>query len=88
MALPGRTENQEDRLPPERALRALQDGRTPLKAFAKKTSVSSNPELQQSVKDVRYRLKKVIKRSTMIGEVWEGRVKSTHEAQRLVNRTR
>jgi hypothetical protein len=36
MALPGRTENQEDRLPLERALRALEDAKKSLKAFAKK----------------------------------------------------
>jgi hypothetical protein len=79
MALPVRTENQEDRLPLERALRALEDAKTSLKTFARKTSVKNNPALQQSVKDVRHRLKKVIKRSAMICDTWDGRVKSTHE---------
>jgi hypothetical protein len=74
MALPGRTEHQEDRLPLERALRALEDAKKSLKALQKKTSVSSNPELQQSVKDVRERLKKVIKRSATICDVWASRV--------------
>jgi hypothetical protein len=75
MALPVRTENQEDRLPLERALRALEDARTSLKAFGQKTSVKNNPALQQSVKDVRHRLKKVIKRSATICDTWDGRVK-------------
>ena len=79
MALPVRTENQEDRLPLQRALRALEDAKMSLKTFARKTSVKNNPALQQSVKDVRHRLKKVIKRSAMICDTWDGRVKSTHE---------
>jgi hypothetical protein len=79
MALPVRTENQEDRLPLQRALRALEDAKMSLKTFARKTSVKNNPALQQSVKDVRHRLKKVIKRSATISDTWDRRVKSTDE---------
>jgi hypothetical protein len=79
MALPGRIENLEDRLPLERALRALEDAKTSLKTSAKKTSVKNNPALQQSVKDVRHRLKKLTKRGATICDVWDGRVKLTHE---------
>jgi len=49
MALPAKTANREDRLPLERALRALEDAKKPLKEFAEKPSVTENLILKEAV---------------------------------------
>ena len=57
MAQPAKIGKREDKLPLERALRALEDVHSSLKEFAKQDSVKENEALNTGVKTARTRQK-------------------------------
>jgi hypothetical protein len=63
MALPVKSEKREDKLPLERALRALEEVRKSLKKFSASESVARNDVLNAELKIVRHRAKKLSKRT-------------------------
>jgi hypothetical protein len=58
MSLPVSTAIKEDALPLQRALRALEDARKSLKAFARTASVEADASLATTVKSLRRQVKK------------------------------
>jgi hypothetical protein len=71
MALPVRSEKREDKLPLERALRALEDARTSLKKFSATDSVAENDSLKAQLKIVRRKAGKLRKRAMALGSLWD-----------------
>lgn len=65
-----KTEKQEDRLPLERALRALEDAHKSLKAFSTKDSVANNNALRAEVKTARHKAKKLRERCQALMTLW------------------
>jgi hypothetical protein len=61
----------EDKLPLERALRALEDLHKSLKEFAKADSVERNPDLKLEAENVRAKAKKLRKRSKALAASWD-----------------
>jgi hypothetical protein len=61
----------EDKLPLERALRALEDLHKSLKEFSKTDSVVGNAELNAEAGNVRDKAKKLRSRSEALAALWE-----------------
>jgi hypothetical protein len=61
----------EDKLPLERALRALEDLHKSLKEFSKTDSVVGNAELNAAAGNVRDKAKKLRRRSEALAALWE-----------------
>lgn len=61
----------EDKLPLERALRALEDLHKSLKEFSKVDSVLRNADLSAEAKNIRDKAKKLRKRSEALASLWE-----------------
>jgi hypothetical protein len=61
----------EDKLPLERALRALEDLHKSLKEFSKTDSVAGNAELNAEAGNVRDKAKKLRRRSEAQAALWE-----------------
>jgi hypothetical protein len=61
----------EDKLPLERALRALEDVHSSLKEFAKRESVAGNSALKANVKTVRGKARKLRKLSEELSVLWD-----------------
>lgn len=61
----------EDKLPLERALRALEDLHKSLKEFAKVDSVQANADLKAEAENVRVKAKKLRKRSEALAALWD-----------------
>jgi hypothetical protein len=61
----------EDKLPLERALRALEDLHKSLKEFSKTDSVVGNAELNAEAGNVRDKAKKLHRRSEALAALWE-----------------
>jgi hypothetical protein len=61
----------EDKLPLERALRALEDLHKSLKEFAKVDSVEGTPDLKAEAENVRTKAKKLRKRSEALAALWD-----------------
>jgi hypothetical protein len=61
----------EDKLPLERALRALEDLHKSLKEFAKVDSVEGNPDFKAEAENVRAKAKTLRKRSEALAELWD-----------------
>jgi hypothetical protein len=61
----------EDKLPLERALRALEDVHSSLKEFAKRESVAGNAALKANVKTVRRKARKLRKLSEELSVLWD-----------------
>ena len=61
----------EDKLPLERALRALEDLHKSLKEFSKTDSVVGNVELNSEAENVRDKAKKLRRRSEALAALWE-----------------
>jgi hypothetical protein len=61
----------EDKLPLERALRALGDVHSSLKEFAKRESVAGNVALKANVKTVRHKARKLRKLSEELSVLWD-----------------
>jgi hypothetical protein len=61
----------EDKLPLERALRALEDMHKSLKEFSKTDSVVGNADLKAEAENVRAKAKKLCKRSEALAALWD-----------------
>jgi hypothetical protein len=61
----------EDKLPLERALRALEDFHTSLTEFSKTESIMGNADLKAEVEKVRAKAKKLRKRSGALAALWD-----------------
>ena len=61
----------EDKLPLERALRALEDLHKSLKEFSKTDSVVGNAGLKAEAENVRDKAKKLRRRSEALAALWE-----------------
>jgi cell fate (sporulation/competence/biofilm development) regulator YlbF (YheA/YmcA/DUF963 family) len=61
----------EDKLPLERALRALEDVHKSLKEFSKRRSVIENVALNGMVKTTRHKAKKLRKLTTELASLWD-----------------
>jgi hypothetical protein len=70
MADPAKLGKLEDKLPLERALRALEDVHKSLKEFSKKESVAENVALSAEIKIVRHKAKKLRMRATALAALW------------------
>jgi hypothetical protein len=71
MALPVKSEKREDKLPLERALRALEDVHRSLKQFAATESIVANDALKAELKIVRHKARKLRKRTMALGSLWD-----------------
>jgi hypothetical protein len=67
----------EDKLPLERALRALEDLHKSLKGFSKTDSVVGNAGLKAEAENVRAKAKKLRKRSEALAALWDRNFKDT-----------
>lgn len=67
----GSPAKREDKLPLERALRALDDLHKSLKEFSKTDSVVGNAELNAEAGNVRDKAKKLRRRSEALAALWE-----------------
>jgi hypothetical protein len=76
MALRVRSEKQEDKLPLERALRALEDARQSLKKFAATVSVAENEALHEELRIVRHKAKKLRERAMALVSLWDQNAQS------------
>jgi hypothetical protein len=65
----------EDKLPLERALRALEDVHKSLKEFSKEESVADDIALSVEIKVVRHKTKRLRKRTTALATLWTARLK-------------
>jgi hypothetical protein len=70
MHLPQRNMNQEDRLPLERAMLALEDAKKSLELFSATTSVESNSDLAEAAASMRQKLKKLRSRGRKLTALW------------------
>jgi hypothetical protein len=61
----------EDKLPLERALRALEDVHKSLKEFSQTDTVAKNNALNAEIKTVRHKAKKLRKRATALAGLWD-----------------
>jgi hypothetical protein len=71
MALPVKSEKREDKLPLERALRALEDARQSLKKFSATESVAANDALHAELRIVRHKARKLRKRAMALASLWD-----------------
>ena len=71
MAPPVKSEKREDRLPLERALRALEDVRQSLKKFSATESVAANDALNAELEIVRHKARKLRKRTMVLENLWD-----------------
>jgi hypothetical protein len=76
MALLVKSEKREDKLPLERALRALEDARKSLKQFSATESVAANDALNAELKIVRHKARKLRKRAMALGSLWDQNAQS------------
>jgi hypothetical protein len=61
----------EDKLPLERAIRALEDVHKSLKEFSKQDSVAENVALSMEVKTVGHKAKKLRKLTMALAALWD-----------------
>jgi hypothetical protein len=71
MAASDKTEKREDKLPLERALRALEDVHKSLKDFSNTDTVARNDALAAELKTVRHKARKLRKRAHTLFGLWE-----------------
>jgi hypothetical protein len=69
MATTAKIDKQEDRLPLERALRALEDVHKSLKEFSKTDTVAKNDLVAAELKTVRHKAKKLRKRADALARL-------------------
>jgi CCR4-NOT transcriptional regulation complex NOT5 subunit len=74
---PAKSAKREDKLPLERALRALEDVHKSLKEFSKTDTVSKNEMLNAELKTVRHKAKRLRDRATALASLWD-RTFETH----------
>jgi hypothetical protein len=70
MSLPVKTALQEDALPLQRALRALEDARKSLKTFSRTESVEHDPALAASLDALRRKVRKARKLGKQVASRW------------------
>jgi hypothetical protein len=75
VATPTNSPQREDKLPLERALRALEDVHKSLKEFSKQRSVAENAALTALTKTTRHKAKKLRKLTTELAFHWDYTVK-------------
>jgi hypothetical protein len=68
---PERIEKREDKLPLERALRALEDVHKSLKDFSKTDTVTKSDALAAELKTVRHKTRKLRKRVSTLAGLWD-----------------
>lgn len=78
MAQPGKIGKREDKLPLERALRALEDVHSSLKEFSRLDSVGEDEALNAGLKTIRHKAKKLRKLTAELATLWD----RTFEGQR------
>jgi hypothetical protein len=71
LATPAKSAKREDKLPLERALRALEDVHQSLKEFSKVDSVAKSEAFAAEVKSVRHNAKKLRKRANTLAVLWD-----------------
>jgi hypothetical protein len=71
MANPAKIGKREDKLPLERALRALEDVHSSLKEFSKQQSVAENAALSAIVKTTRHKTKKLRQMTKELTTLWD-----------------
>jgi hypothetical protein len=71
MAQPAKAGKREDKLPLERALRALEDVHASLKQFSKQDSVRENATLNAGIKTVRQKAKKLRRLTAELVALWD-----------------
>jgi hypothetical protein len=71
LAKPAISAKREDKLPLERALRALEDVHQSLKEFAQADSVTKNDAFAADLKTVRHKVKKLRKRAIALATLWD-----------------
>jgi hypothetical protein len=69
--MPAKSAKREDKLPLERALRALEDVHQSLKEFSTTDSVTNNDAIAAELKTVRHKAKKLRKRSNSLAALWD-----------------
>jgi hypothetical protein len=72
MALLVKSEKREDKLPLERALRALEDVHQSLKKFSATESVAANDALHAELEIVRHKARKLRRRTIALASLWDG----------------
>jgi hypothetical protein len=77
VATPTTIGKREDKLPLERALRALEDVHKSLNEFSKTDTVAKNNVLNAEIKTVRHKARKLRKRATALAGLWD-RTFKTH----------
>jgi hypothetical protein len=71
LATPAKSAKREDKLPLERALRALEDVHKSLKEFSKTDTIARNDAFAEEVKSVRHNAKKLRKRANTLALLWD-----------------
>jgi hypothetical protein len=71
VATPAKTAKREDKLPLERALRALEDVHKSLKEFSATDAVTNNDAIAFELKTVRHKAKKVRERANSLASLWD-----------------
>lgn len=79
MATPAKSAKREDKLPLERALRALEDVHQSLKEFSTTDTVSDNDAIAAEIKSVRHKAKKLRKRTNSLAALWERTFETSSE---------
>ena len=71
MTTPARSAKREDKLPLERALRALEDVHQSLKEFSATHTVMKNDTIAAELRTVRHKAKKLRKRANTLAGLWD-----------------
>jgi hypothetical protein len=79
VAIPAKSAKREDKLPLERALRALEDVHQSLKEFSSKDTVSNNDAIAAELKAVRHKAKRLRKRTSSLAASWDRTFESNNE---------
>jgi hypothetical protein len=71
VATPAKSAKREDKLPLERALRALEDVHQSLKEFSATDTATNNEAFATELKTVRHKAKKLRKRANTLAGLWD-----------------
>jgi hypothetical protein len=71
VATPAKSAKREDKLPLERALRALEDVHKSLKEFSTTDAVTNNDAIAAELKTVRHKAKKLRKPTNSLAAFWD-----------------
>jgi hypothetical protein len=79
VATPAKSAKREDKLPLERALRALEDVHKSLKEFSATDAVINNDAVAAELKTVRHKAKKLRKRANSLAALWDRMVEPDNQ---------